>query len=80
MMSMVVSLIVSNETLLEEHQHLQRMKEETAYDKDVVKRMRKKNSRLKMENSRLKMESLRLNMQLLDYQMREEKVLYGLLC
>ncbi|KAJ8429936.1 hypothetical protein Cgig2_017986 [Carnegiea gigantea] len=35
--SMVVSLIMSNETLLEEYQHLQRMEEETTCDKDVVK-------------------------------------------
>ena len=65
MMSMVVCLIVSNETLLEENQHLQRMKEEASCDKDVVKKAREKNSRLKM--------------QLLDYQMREIKVLWGLL-
>ena len=50
------------------------MKEETTYDKDVVKRVREKNSRLKMENSRLEMENSRLKMQLLDYQMRERKV------
>jgi len=45
------------------------MKEEAACDKDVVKRVREKNSRLKMENSRLKM-------QLLDHQMRKRKVLW----
>ena len=70
--SMVVYLIRSNETLLEEYHHFQRMQEETAWDKDVVKRVREKNSRLKIENTRLKK-------QLLDYQMRDMKVLWGLL-
>ncbi|KAJ8426454.1 hypothetical protein Cgig2_031103 [Carnegiea gigantea] len=64
--SVVVSLIVSNETLVQENQHLLRMKEETACDRDVVKRVREKNSRMKIENSRLKM-------QLVDYQMKERK-------
>ena len=59
--SMAVSLIVSDETLLEENQQLQRLKEEVTYNKDDVKRVREKNSRLKM--------------QLLHYQMRERKEL-----
>jgi len=66
--SMAVSLIVSDESLLEENQQLQRLKEEVTYNKDDVKRVREKNSRLNMENSRLKM-------QLLHYQMRERKEL-----
>ncbi|KAJ8435787.1 hypothetical protein Cgig2_030653 [Carnegiea gigantea] len=70
--SMVVSLIVSNEILLEEDQHLQRMKEKAACDRDVAKRVREKNLRLRMEDSRLKI-------QLIGYQMRERKVLWGLL-
>ncbi|KAJ8437771.1 hypothetical protein Cgig2_024075 [Carnegiea gigantea] len=74
-MSIVVSLIVSNETLVQEYQHLQRTKEEAAYDKDAVKRVREKNSRLKMENSRLKMQNSRLKIQLTNYQMKERKVL-----
>ncbi|KAJ8447137.1 hypothetical protein Cgig2_022866 [Carnegiea gigantea] len=49
-----------------------KMKEEASSDRDAIKRLRKKNSRLKMENSRLKM-------QLIDYQMREKKVLRWLL-
>jgi len=48
--SMGVSLIVSNETLVQESQHLQRMKKKAACDRDAVKRVREKNSRLKMEN------------------------------
>ncbi|KAJ8444517.1 hypothetical protein Cgig2_028332 [Carnegiea gigantea] len=63
--SMVVSLIVSNETLVQENEHLQKMKEEAASDRDAMKRLREKNSRLKM--------------QLIDYQMRERKALWGLL-
>ena len=53
---MVVSLIVSNETLVQENQHFQRMKEKAACDRDAAKRVREKNSRLKMENLRLKMQ------------------------
>ena len=77
--SIMVSLIVWSKTLLQENQHLQTTKEEAAYDRDVVKRVREKNSRLKMENSRLKMQNSCLKMQLVDYQMRERKVLWGLL-
>ena len=62
--SMVVHLIMSNETLLEENQHLQRLKKEAACDKGFMKTVKEKNSRPKME-------SLRLKMQLHDYhQMR----------
>jgi len=46
------------------------MKEEAASDRDAVKRVREKNSR--MENSKMKM-------QLVDYQIRERKVLCSLL-
>jgi len=77
--SMVVSLIVSNETLVQENEHLQKMKVEAMSDRDAMKRLMEKNLRLKMENSRPKMENSRLKMQLIDYQMRERKVLWGLL-
>lgn len=70
--SMVVSLIVLNKTLVQENEHLQRMKEEAASDRDAMKRLREKTSRLKMDNSRLKI-------QLVDYQMRERKILWRLL-
>jgi len=55
------------------------MKEEAACDRDAVKRVREKNSRLKTENSTPKMENSRLKMERVDYQMRERKVLRGLL-
>jgi len=51
---------------------MQRMKEKAASDRDAMKRLREKTSRQKMEN-------LRLKMQLVDYQMRERKILWGLL-
>ena len=48
------------------------MNEDATCGKGAVKRMRKKNSRPKLENSRL-------TMQLCDYQMRERKLLRGLM-
>jgi len=68
--SMVVSLIASSATLLEDNKQLQRLLDERAGEKDVVNKFTEKNARLKMENSSLKMENSRLKMQMLQYQMR----------
>ena len=55
--SMVVSLIASSETLLEDNKQLQRQLDERVDEKDVLNKVKEKNARLKMENSRLKMEN-----------------------
>ena len=73
--SMVVSLIASSETLLEDNKQLQRLIDEKAGKEDVLNRLKQKNERLKMENSKLKMENSSLKMQVLQYQMRERKML-----
>jgi len=77
--SMVVSLIASSETLLEDNKQLQRLLDEKAGEKDVLNRLKDKNARLKMKNSNLKMKNSRLKMQILHYQMRQRKMLWDLL-
>jgi len=77
--SMVVSLIASSETLLEDNKQLQRQLDEIVDEKDVLNKVKEENARLKMENSRLKMENSRLKMQVLQCQMRQRKMLRGLL-
>jgi len=55
--SMVVSLIASSETLLEDNKQLQRRLDERVDGNDVLNKLKEKNARLKMENSSLKMET-----------------------
>jgi len=77
--SMVVSLIASSETLLEDNKQLQRQLDEGVVEKDIQNKLKEKNARLKMENSSLKMENSRLRTQMLQYQMRQRNMLRGLL-
>jgi len=76
---MVVSLIASSEIFLEDNKQLQRVLNERASEKDVLNKLKEKNARMKMENSSLKMENSRLKMQMLQYQMRQRKMLRSLL-
>jgi len=77
--SMVVSLMASSETLLEDNKQLQKLLDERVGEKDVLNKLKEKNARLKMENSSLKMKNSRLKMQVLRYQIRQRKMLRGLL-
>ena len=77
--SMVVSLIASSATLLEDNKQLQRLLDERVDGNDVLNKLEEKNARLKMENSSLKMENSRLKMQVLQWQMIQRKICWGLL-